>query len=259
MTKDVANMLKNELKNDLKYGPISLEKEIEFGMCGNVTALQQHNLRFALGMVKEFMDKHADLFERGLLMEEEITSAAYSALGVACGKWNPSLGFKVATYAGWHIKKAMDQYMCKEVQHSSIFSSFVENRPNDDAIGNDDADYGSDALDYSSSKQNDADDCNVTDSEAIVVLNTNDYSEESSLSHFLDESVLVPQVINEVLTKKEAYVLMHSEGVCGCKKMKKQEIAAALNVSTETVRKTNKNAFDKLLKSEKLRNYWFAA
>lgn len=254
-----CSMLKNELKNDLKYGPVSLEKEIEFGNDGNVTALQEHNLRFVLGMVKKFMNKYADLFERGLLTEEEVTSAACIALGVACSKWNPAMGFKVTTYAGMYIKKGMDQYMCNEVRRSSTFTRYEEDRSYYYSDDFDDVDYGSDALNYSACQQNNVDDYgNEIESETILVLNPNDFKDESC-HYFTDESVLVPQAISEILTEKEAYVVMHSEGVCGCKQMQKQEIAAALKVSTETVRIIRNKALGKLRDCEKLRTYWLAA
>lgn len=252
-----CEMLKNELKNNKKYGPLTLEKEIELGKAGNINAIWEHNMRFALKMVKEFKDKYEQLFYDGVLKEQEVTSAAYIGLGEACYKWNPEKGCKVNTLAGWHITKAMNDYLVKAVKRVQTFKGYDEEESRAKR------EQKETMMEYGGSLYNtiDGDKSEDTSEELgndfVAEIDAHYASDALSNKRDIDESILVPEAIDENLNEKEALIVKQSLGICGYPKLQKQAIAAQLHVSTEAVRCTYKKALEKLRNNQKLRDYYY--
>jgi RNA polymerase primary sigma factor len=250
-----TDSIRIHLKEIAKYKVLSPEEELELAIKmynGDKDAretLIKSNLRFVISIAKQYQGKGVEL--------EDLISAGHVGLIKSCDKYNPDLGYRFLSYAGWWIQdfiineiitygKTIRIPFNKTMTINKLNKLIMQFEMKHERIPT--ADELAQLL-------------NVDEEEINDLLNANDTLVSNDLENcnigYAEETVSnLPELCNFLksnLTNLEYKVLVKSFGLKG-EEMELKEIAKQLGLTTERVRQVKNKAIIKLRKHPNINN-----
>lgn len=244
-----TDSIKLYLKEIAKYKVLTPEEEIELAtkvQQGDETAktkLIESNLKFVVSIAKQYLGKGLDL--------EDLIAVGNCGLIKAVEKFNPDLGFRFLSYAGWWIRDFIINEIITNGKLIRIpFNKTITLNKINHAVSAFENEHG-----HFPSEDELAEilQIDVDDIETLVKAS------ESSISYDLDEvnvgyseehncglSAILP-FLKKALTKMEYIVLTKTLGLEG-EELEMHEIAKQYNLTRERVRQIKNKAIIKLRK-----------
>lgn len=244
-----TDSIKLYLKEIAKYKVLTPEEEIELAtkvQQGDETAktkLIESNLKFVVSIAKQYLGKGLDL--------EDLIAVGNCGLIKAAEKFNPDLGFRFLSYAGWWIRDFIINEIITNGKLIRIpFNKTITLNKINHAISTFENEYGHIPSEEELAEvlQIDIDEIEtlVKASESSISYDLTEVNVGYSEEHNCGLSAVLP-FLKKALTKMEYIVLTKTLGLEG-EELEMHEIAKQYNLTRERVRQIKNKAIIKLRK-----------